>query len=1451
VFAAPVTGFETGDVTVGGTASPTTGTVTQIEPNDGTTYKVAVTGMTSAGTVTASLAAGKATDSAGNTSLAATSADSSVEFAPPPPTVSSINRKGATPTNAAGVQFAVTFSEDVTGVDAGDFSAAQTGVTGASVTEVSGTGSDYTVTVGTGTGDGTLGLNLTDDDSIKNGLKVSLAGTGSGSFTGQTYEIDKTGPEASLSQASGQADPAASGPINFTVVFAAAVTGFETGDVTVGGTASPTTGTVTEIEPNNGTTYKVAVTGMTSAGTVTASLDAGKATDSAGNTSLAATSADNSVEFAPPAPSVSSITRSGTTPTNADTLDFAVTFSESVTGIDTGDFALAKTGTADGAIASVSAASGESVTVTVNSVTGDGTLGLNLKDNDSIQNALKVVLKGAGTEGENDGSFTGETYTVDNTEPTASVAQASGQTDPTNSMPVRFAVTFSEIVTGFDETDIDFSGSTAPGDLAAALSGTGSAYTAEISGMTGAGNVIVKIAAGAGKDSAGNGNSASAGGDNTVAYDPAYVPNNPPTDISLSGTTVAENQPAGTVVGTLSATDPDGGPHTFTVSSEGSLFAVEGSTLKTAAPLDFEGKSVHTVHIGATDGFGASYSKSFEIGVSNVNEAPGSFVLSRTWLDEKQPVGTSVGEFTALGDPDAGETFTFALVSGEGSDDNSSFAVEGNVLKTAAVLDYDVKSTCRIRAKASDKGGLGVEAAFVITLNNLNEAPTDIALSSTGISENMPPASVVGTFSGTDPNPGDTLTFSLLPGDGDTYFYVNAGTVLKIRESLDYEKKQSYSVGVRASDGKGGTFDKNFTVTVNNVNEAPALSPPANQKLLGASSAAAAFTVSDPEKSADSLTVSGKSSDTALLPQTGITFGGSGANRTVTLRPVSGKSGTAKVTLTVSDGELSSEGSFTLTVTIQAAPYFDKVSVKPLEPDKPVAPGDTVVFRAVIPNTGNDDASGAVLTVPIPTNTAYVTGSSSVRFTDILTGQVRTVSGVSLPQFDATGNRLIWTGDIPAGLQAEILFSVTADDDLKTGDVISAEGWTFGYDSDGDGVNDVNVKPQDSGTGDSGNTVTVLNSPLFGKSSVTLSDPDKPVGPGDRVSFTGRFPNTGNVDAEGVVLTVPIPTNTVYVPGSASVRFTDIETGAAVSMPGASQPQFDEAGNRLVWTGDVPAGVQAEILFDVTADEDLKTGDVISAEGWTVGYDSDGDGVNDKTVRPQDTETGGSGGTVTVLNSPVFGNVYVGPSEPDKSVAPGGRLGFTARLPNTGNTDAEGVVLTVPVPTNTVYVPGSATVRFTDIETGAVVDMPGASLPQFDEAGNRLVWTGDVPAGVQAEIVFDVTADEDLETGDVISAEGWTLGYDTDGDGTNDSTVKAGDSGTSGAGSGVIVVEPDPTCLKGDVYRDGEITLRDALTVLKIMISGTTDKPALCADVNGDGRIGFPELLFIQRKLAE
>jgi hypothetical protein len=114
-----------------------------------------------------------------------------------PPTVLSLNRAGTPATYATSVSWIVTFSEAVTGVDASDFTVVRSGITGStSITGVTGSGTTYTVTASTGNGDGTLRLDLVDNDSIIDGAgnKLGGTGTGNGNFTGQTYTIDKTTP---------------------------------------------------------------------------------------------------------------------------------------------------------------------------------------------------------------------------------------------------------------------------------------------------------------------------------------------------------------------------------------------------------------------------------------------------------------------------------------------------------------------------------------------------------------------------------------------------------------------------------------------------------------------------------------------------------------------------------------------------------------------------------------------------------------------------------------------------------------------------------------------------------------------------------------------------------------------------------------------------------------------------------------------------------------------------------------------------------------------------------------------------------------------------------------------------------------------------------------------------------------------------------------------------------
>jgi LPXTG-motif cell wall-anchored protein len=182
--------------------------------------------------------------------------------------------------------------------------------------------------------------------------------------------------------------------------------------------------------------------------------------------------------------------------------------------------------------------------------------------------------------------------------PSVTVEQApSPQTDPTSIAPIRFTVTFSEVVNGFAAADLSFAGSTTPGTLAGTITGTGP-YTVAVSGMTGSGTVVLSLPAGAVSDAAGNPNTASTSTDNIVGYVMAA-----PLALNLPATITRTVSPGqmGAVV-TYPAVTASGGVSPITVTCN----RASGSTF----PL-----GVTTVTCTATDAVGTTASGSFTVRV--------------------------------------------------------------------------------------------------------------------------------------------------------------------------------------------------------------------------------------------------------------------------------------------------------------------------------------------------------------------------------------------------------------------------------------------------------------------------------------------------------------------------------------------------------------------------------------------------------------------------------------------------------------------------------------------------------------------------------------------------------------------------------------------------------------------------------------------------------------------
>jgi hypothetical protein len=306
--------------------------------------------------------------------------------------------------------------------------------------------------------------------------------------------------------------------------------------------------------------------------------------------------------------------------------------------------------------------------------------------------------------------------------------------------------------------------------------------------------------------------------------------NDAPTDISLSNSSVPENQPSGTTVGTLSTTDPDpNDSHTYSLvagpgDSDNGAFQISGDTLKTNQSFDFETKSSYSIRVRSTDDGAPAKSteKVFTITVGDANEAPTDISLSNAKVDENQPSGTTVGTLSST-DQDVGDTHTYSLVAGAGDTDNGAFQITGDTLKTNQSFDFEAKSSYSIRVRSTDSGGQSTEKQFTITITNVNDPPTDIALSNANVDENKPSGTDVGTFSTTDQDAGDTHTYSLVAGAGSTdngAFQVT-GDTLRTNQSFNFEAKSSYSIRVRSTDSGNQSTEKQFTITINDVNDPP------------------------------------------------------------------------------------------------------------------------------------------------------------------------------------------------------------------------------------------------------------------------------------------------------------------------------------------------------------------------------------------------------------------------------------------------------------------------------------------------------------------------------------------------------------------------------------------------------------------------------------------------------
>jgi outer membrane protein assembly factor BamB len=299
-----------------------------------------------------------------------------------------------------------------------------------------------------------------------------------------------------------------------------------------------------------------------------------------------------------------------------------------------------------------------------------------------------------------------------------------------------------------------------------------------------------------------------------------------PGNLALTNNSIPENQIAGTVVGVLTADDPDAGDVvSFALTqpnppnNDNDLFTLDSSFLKTGKSFNFEDLGhlpTYYVDIIATDKAGNSANETF----TNIEEPPYLIYPNSATKAENDSDSSFVETIDAL-DPE-GDDVTLSLADPGQYPDNSFFVLTP-ALSTKNPLDYEAQSSYTVGIKATDANNLSSIFIFNVAVSDVNEPPTAISLDVRSIAENKSAGSLVGSFTATDPDAGDTHIFTLPAGAMDNSKFLISGSDLNLSESPDFETQSSYSISVRATDqgGTGLTFDKEFTILVTNINEDP------------------------------------------------------------------------------------------------------------------------------------------------------------------------------------------------------------------------------------------------------------------------------------------------------------------------------------------------------------------------------------------------------------------------------------------------------------------------------------------------------------------------------------------------------------------------------------------------------------------------------------------------------
>jgi hypothetical protein len=545
-----------------------------------------------------------------------------------------------------------------------------------------------------------------------------------------------------------------------------------------------------------------------------------KATDAAGNTSVASSTLAVTIDRTAPTTTIASKSFSADTG-NSNTDFITKTPAQTFSGTLSANLAA-------GEVVYVSLDNGSTWAAATTSV-GSNTWSL-AGQTLSASNTLKIKVTDAAG---NDGAVSSQAYTLDTSAPSApSTPDMTSASDTGSSSTDNITSNNTPVFTGTAEsgstvTLYDTDGTTVLGTAVA----TGGTWSITSSALSSGNHTITAKAT----DTAGNTSSASSG--LSITVDTAA-----PTAIALSSSSVSNTAGNNTPVGTLSSTDATvGDSFTYTLvsgagSTDNASFSISGSSLVATNPSALTAGS-YSVRVRTTDVAGNTFEQAFSITVTS-NQAPSVTTPTAITLVDTSATDTFSNQTGTISATDTDGVASYGIQGGTTGGSNVIGGVTYDVSKAGTYGTLYVKSTdgsyvfvpnaTAINARktstsetftvtATDANASPATGTATLTVNitGANDDPTDLALSSATVNQSDGANATVGALSSTDVDTGETFTYTLVSGTGDTNngsFNISGGN-LRATNPANLAAG-TYSVRVRTTDASSSTYEEALSITV-------------------------------------------------------------------------------------------------------------------------------------------------------------------------------------------------------------------------------------------------------------------------------------------------------------------------------------------------------------------------------------------------------------------------------------------------------------------------------------------------------------------------------------------------------------------------------------------------------------------------------------------------------------